>query len=217
MRGSSDPAPAVHLHSRVDDAQAVATSVVLTSLGLALLHAAGLTTGGAPGLALLLSEAAGWPLGVSLFVVNIPFYGLAWKELGVRFTVKSVVCVSALSIGVEIVHRALGLSMVEPGYAAIAGGILIGTGLLVLFRHGASLGGINVLALCLQRRFGWSPGKFQLSADAMIFAASVAVLEPGCLAWSLLGAVAVNAVLIWNHRPGRYRGGSDLVATRAGS
>jgi uncharacterized membrane-anchored protein YitT (DUF2179 family) len=211
MSGSSTPALAVHRHSRVDDVQAVVTSIVLTSLGLALLHAAGLTTGGAPGLALLLSDATGWRLGVSLFVVGIPFYVLAWKEFGLRFTLKSVACVSALSLGVEIVHRTLSLGRVEPGYAALAGGILIGTGLLVLFRHGASLGGINVLALCLQRRFGWSPGKVQLSTDAMIFAASVSVLEPVCLVWSLLGAVALNAVLIWNHRPGRYRGDLDAV------
>jgi uncharacterized membrane-anchored protein YitT (DUF2179 family) len=89
---------------------------------------------------------------------------------------------------------------------------LIGTGLLVPFRHGAGLGGINVLALYLHKRFGWAPGKVQLALDAAVFAASLAVLELRCLLRSLLGSVAVNAILVWNHRPGRYRAvaGTDL-------
>ena len=208
MRSASNPVTVVHAHSRVDDVQAGVASVVLASLGLALLHAAGLTTGGTPGLAFLLSYATGWPLGVSLFAVNLPFYGLAWKVMGARFTVKTLTSVVALGVGVEVVHRALRLNSVEPGYAAVAGGVLIGTGLLVLFRHGASLGGINVLALYFQRRFGWAPGKVQMASDAAIFCASLAVLEPRNLLWSLLGAVAVNAILAWNHRPGRYRAGA---------
>ena len=40
------------------------------------------------------------------------------------------------------------------------------------------------------------------------FVASFAVLEPRCVLWSLLRAVAVNAVLVWNHWPGRYRAGA---------
>ena len=182
-------------------------SVVLVSLGLALLRGAGLTTGGTPGLAFLLSYGTGLPLGVALFVVNLPFYGLAWKGLGARFTLKTVAAVVALSLGVEAVHHALRLDSVAPAYAAIAGGVLIGTGLLVLFRHGASLGGFNVLALYLQQRFGWAPGKVQMALDAATFVAAFAVLEPISVLWSLLGSLAVNAVLLWNHRPGRYRAG----------
>ena len=134
MRSASNPVTVVLAHSRVDDVQAGVASVVLASLGLALLHAAGLTTGGTPGLAFLLSYATGWPLGVSLFAVNLPFYGLAWKGMGARFTVKTLTAVVALGVGVEVVQRALYLNSVEPGYAAVAGGVLIGTGLLVLFR-----------------------------------------------------------------------------------
>lgn len=76
--------------------------------------------------------------------------------------------------------------------------------MLVMFRHKASFGGINILALYLQRRKGWAPGKVQLVVDAAILAAALLLMDSTRVAWSLLGAVAVNAVLIWNHRPGRY-------------
>jgi uncharacterized membrane-anchored protein YitT (DUF2179 family) len=195
-------APA-HPHTVADDVQAVGTAVILVSLGLSLLNSAGLITGGTPGLAFLLSYATGLPLGVALFLVKLPFYGLAWKGMGPRFTAKTLAAVSSLSVGVGLLGHVVTVRA-EPLYAAIAGGVLIGTGLLVMFRHKASFGGINILALYLQRRKGWAPGKVQLVVDAAILAAALLLMDSTRVAWSLLGAVAVNAVLIWNHRPGRY-------------
>jgi uncharacterized membrane-anchored protein YitT (DUF2179 family) len=74
---------------------------------------------------------------------------------GLRFTWKTIVVVAGLSLSVEGIGKALGVHPAHPLFAAIAGGLLIGIGLLVLFRHGASLGGFGVLALLLQRRYGW--------------------------------------------------------------
>lgn len=181
------------------------TSVVLVSLGLSLLNAAGLMTGGTPGLAFLLSYTTGRPLGAALFLVNVPFYALAWRGVGWRFAMKTAGAVCALSLGVELVHHMLSVRTIDGLYAAVAGGTLIGLGLLVLFRHGASLGGINILALFLHRRHGWSVGAVQMAVDAAILAAAFAVMAPSRVGWSLLGAGAVNAVLMLNHRPGRYR------------
>jgi uncharacterized membrane-anchored protein YitT (DUF2179 family) len=191
-------------HTLVDDLQAGATSVVTVSLGLALLGSAGLLTGGAPGLAFLLSYGLGLPLGLALFLVNLPFYVLGWRTLGPRFTCRTVAAVTALSIGVEVVRRVLTLHA-PPAYAALAGGVLIGIGLLVVFRHQASFGGLNVLGLYLQGRFGWPVGRTQLAIDALIFLAAWPMLGLHRVGWSALGAAAVNAVLIWNHRPDRYR------------
>lgn len=192
-------------HSHLDDAQAVATSVVLVSLGLSLLNAAGLVTGGTPGLAFLLSYATGMRLGLALFLVNLPFYLLAWRGMGWRFTLRSAGAVTALSGGVELVHHMLSVRTVDPLYAAVAGGLLIGVGLIVLFRHGAGFGGVNTLALYVHRRWHWSVGAVQMVVDGLILAGAFVLLEPRRVAWSLLGAVVVNAVLMVNHRPGRYR------------
>lgn len=203
-RPVTPPAAApVAVHSAVDDLQAGATAVVLTSLGLALLNSAGLMTGGTPGLAFLLSYATGLPLGLALALVNLPFYALGWKAIGWRFTLKTLAAVSGLAIGVELVGRLVALKA-DPAYAALAGGVLIGTGLLVMFRHQGSFGGINILALVLHRRFAWSAGRVQMAIDVAILAAAFSVLDLARIGWSLLGAAAVNAVLIWNHRPGRY-------------
>ena len=192
-------------HTLLDDLQAGATSVVLVSLGLVILGSAGLMTGGTPGLAFLLCYSTGLPLGAALFVVNMPFYLLAWRRMGARFTAKTLIAVTSLSLGVELVRSVLAVRA-PPAYAALAGGILVGTGLLVMFRHEASFGGVNILALYLGQRAGWSVGKTQLAIDAAIFLAALLVVDWPRALWSALGSLAVNAVLVWNHRPGRYQG-----------
>jgi uncharacterized membrane-anchored protein YitT (DUF2179 family) len=200
----SASSPAAPPHTLLDDAQALVTATLLIALGLSLLGSAGLLTGGVPGLAFLLRYATGMPLGWALLLVNLPFCVLAWRGLGLGFTLRTFFAVGCLSIGVEAVARMLTLQSVHPLLAALAGGLLIGVGLLVLFRHHASLGGIGVLALHLQRTRGWRPGAVQMAVDAAIVAAAIATVDARRVAWSVLGSLAVNAVLLWNHRPGRY-------------
>lgn len=59
--------------------------------------------------------------------------------MGVRFTAETLAAVSSLSVGVELLGHVVTVRA-EPMYAAVAGGVLIGTGLLVMFRHKASFG-----------------------------------------------------------------------------
>jgi uncharacterized membrane-anchored protein YitT (DUF2179 family) len=97
------------------------------------------------------------------------------------------------------------------------GGLLAGVGLLVLFRHQASLGGINVLVLYLQERYGLRAGVVQLCLDALILAASIPTISFRAVAISLLGAAVLNLTLAINHKPGRYMAilGSQLRAPQA--
>ena len=86
------------------------------------------------------------------------------------------------------------------------GGLLVGMGLLILFRHQACLGGLNIVSIWLQRRRAVRAGAFQMAVDSLIVAASFLAVTPATLALSVLGAVAMNLVLAVNHRPGRYLG-----------
>lgn len=189
-------------HPLLNDAQGFGTAILLVALGLAMLRSAELLTGGIPGLGFLMSYATSWPLGWTLLVVNLPFIAFAWRAFGARFTWKTIIVVAGLSLGVEGMGRALSVHSAHPLFAAIVGGLLIGVGLLVLFRHGASLGGFGVLALFLQRRRGWSAGTVQMVCDAVIVAVALALVEPSRVIYSIVSAVMVNLVLVWNHRPG---------------
>lgn len=194
-------------HSLMDDVQAFGSAMVLIALGLHLLSSGQVVVGGVPGLAFLLQNLSDWPLGLCLLAVNLPFYGLAWYTLGVRFTGKTLLAMSLLAVTVESVRSSLSIAHIEPWLAAVAGGMTVGVGLLILLRHQASLGGVGVLALYLQRRHGWNMGAVQLVLDGLILLASVQVLGTDRLPLSILAALALNLILLWNHRPGRYLGG----------
>ncbi|WP_374676152.1 YitT family protein [Ideonella sp.] len=191
-------------HSAFDDAQALLTGTLFVGLGLALFREAGLMTGGTVGLAFLAHYATGLPFGVLFFVINLPFYALAWQRMGPRFTVKTLAAVTLLAGLSEALPGWLELQRVSPWFAAVGGGLLVGAGFIILFRHRASLGGLNVLVLWLQERFGWRAGHVQLAIDALILLASWPWIDAPRLALSLLAAAAMNFALAVNHRPGRY-------------
>lgn len=200
----SHQAEAARRHSLFDDAQALLTGTLFVALGLLLFRQAGLMTGGTAGIALLAHYASGWPFGALFFLASLPFYWLAWRRMGRRFTVKTFAAVALLSLLSEQLPRLLAIERVQPLFAAIAGGLLIGAGFIILFRHRASLGGLNVLALWLQERTGWRAGYLQLALDMTILLASTPWVDAPRLALSIVGAAAMNLALAVNHRPDRY-------------
>ena len=84
------------------------------------------------------------------------------------------------------------------------GGLLAGIGILILIRHGASLGGIGIVGLYIQDATGFRAGWVQLIFDAIIFAIALFMLDPWAVAWSFLGALVANLTIAINHRRDRY-------------
>lgn len=191
-------------HSLLEDLVAIATGVLLISIGIAFFTSAGLLTGGTAGLAFLLYYATGWGFGKVFFVLNLPFYWLALRKFGKLFTAKTFCAVVLLSLLTELQPYFLSFSNLQPLYAAVAGGFITGTGFLVLFRHHCSLGGVGILVLYLQDRHGWRAGKIQMAIDCFIVLLALWSVEPTRVALSVIGAVTLNLVLAMNHRPGRY-------------
>ncbi len=191
-------------HSIADDAQGVISGSMLCVLGITLFSSAGLLTGGTPGIAFLVHYATGFSFGACFFAVNLPFYYLAFRRMGLAFTVKTFIAVAMTSAMSEVLPRALGITQIDPLIGALFGGLVVGAGLLALFRHRASLGGIGILALYLQDRFGWRAGFTQLGFDGAIVACSFFLASPFIIACSIAGAVVMNVTLAMNHRKDRY-------------
>lgn len=191
-------------HRPHEDVQALVTGTLIVALGVVLFGQAGLLTGGTAGLAFLLHYATGMAFGWAFFLVNLPFYVFAWRGMGPAFTLKTLAAVSLLSLFSLLLPHGIGLTYLAPGVSAVLGGSLCGVGMLILFRHRASLGGLNVLVLYLQQRWGWRAGTLQMGIDALIVLGAFWVADAPRVAWSVLGAVVLNLVLAVNHRPGRY-------------
>ncbi|SEI83910.1 YitT family protein [Demequina mangrovi] len=201
-----EPPVEIKPHAIWEDVLAIPTGAFLMSWGMYLLNAIDGVTGGLAGVSFLTSYVTGWSLGLVYFVINLPFYWLAVKRLGWGFTVKTLIAVGLISVGVGLHPHFIDVSSLQPLYAAIFAGLAVGTGMIVLFRHGASAGGFGILAQWLQQTRGWRAGYVQLALDACVLAASVALVEWRILLVSVIGGVLLNLVVAINHRPGRYFG-----------
>ncbi len=191
-------------HTRLEDALALLTGTVLVALAVQVLQAGELITGQIAGLSLVLSYWGGWPFGLFFFLLNLPFYVFAVLRMGWAFTLRTFVAVALLSGLSEILSNFVTLELAHPALAALVAGILAGTGLLVLFRHGATLGGVGILALYLQDRTGLRAGLVQLGFDALVFIVAFLLFPLPTVLWSLAGAVLLNVIIAMNHRRDRY-------------
>lgn len=184
-------------HTLFEDAQGLISGTAMCAFALHLLTSAGLMTGQTAGLAVLISYVSGWAFGAVFFVLNIPFYWLA-------FTIKTFIAVALLSGFSMVFPPLITFDMIDPLAAALIVGIITGPGLIVIFRHGASLGGVGILALYLQDNTGLRAGWVQLGFDALLFAAAFLILAPDLVLYSLAGAIVLNVIVAINHRRDRY-------------
>jgi uncharacterized membrane-anchored protein YitT (DUF2179 family) len=191
-------------HSRLEDTLALTMGTLVISFGVLLLREAHAVTGGISGLAFLLHYATGMRFGLAFFLLNLPFYYFGFKRMGKAFVLKTFCAVALLSVLVEVNAHFIRIQSVDPLYASLLGNVLIGLGFVILFRHRASLGGVNILALYLQDHHGIRAGRFQMAVDACIVVASLAIVPLSLLLISIAGACLINLIIAMNHRPNRY-------------
>ena len=194
----------IEKHTIYEDGIALLVGSFLVALGVFFLSSAQLITGGTAGLALLFSQLTVLSFGTLYFFINLPFYALAWLRFGKAFAMNSLIAGALVSIFADQLHHFIQLSRITDVFSAIAGGLLIGIGMLILFRHRSSLGGFNVMCLLIQDKTGISVGKTQMVLDCSIVVASLFFVSTWIIALSVLGAIVLNITLAMNHKPTRY-------------
>lgn len=193
-------------HNAWDDIYGLYLGVLFSAMGISLLAKGGLITGGIAGMALLSSQLTGMAPAPLVPLINIPFIVFSFLAMGRFFASKSIIVSVAIGGVVAGIDHWLNVSGVGSGFAAIAGGTFLGMGILCLARHNASMGGTGAVTLWIQRRYRINAGISQLAFDLVLFALAAASLPLVKVLWSILGTVAMNAMLIVWHKPGRYRG-----------
>jgi uncharacterized membrane-anchored protein YitT (DUF2179 family) len=196
--------PPADRHTFLEDVVGLLVGTLLMAIAILVLRAGGLITGQIAGLSLLMAYAADWPFGAVFFVLNLPFYWLAWRQMGVRFTLKTFVCVGLLSLFTELLPLGITIEVLHPLVAAVIFGAMGGIALIVLFRHGATLGGVGIVGLYLQETRKIPAGNTQLAFDAVVFTLAFVLFDWRIVLVSLVGAVILNLMITVNHRGDRY-------------
>ena len=112
-----------------------------------------IVSGGVTGIAMILNTFTGWPIGLTVIVMNIPLFLIAWRHFGLDYLIGSLAGMAISSAFVDL-FAATGLVLTnEPMLASIIGGAIKGAGLGLIYYYGASTGGIDIVAKFLRVRY----------------------------------------------------------------
>lgn len=131
--------------------------------------------GGVTGISIILNHLTKLPLGLFIFILNIPFLIVGYKQIGKTFTLSTLYSVIILSVGVTVLHPIESITK-DILLASVFGGIILGIGVGLIIRNGGSLDGTEIVAIILDRTTSFSIGEivmffnlFILSSAGIIF------------------------------------------------
>ncbi len=111
------------------------------------------TTGGASGIATVLYYVANIHMGVTVILVNLPLFAISILKLGREFNIKTIFSTVLLSIFLDNIKYDAFLTSysIDAFTSCIFGGMIVGLGLSLVFKTGASTGGSDLLAQIIYR------------------------------------------------------------------
>jgi uncharacterized membrane-anchored protein YitT (DUF2179 family) len=130
-----------------------------------------LVSGGISGAAQIINHYISFPLGVMIFLGNIPLFILGWRFLGgSRFAIRTAFAVTSFSILTDLLVLWLPPSGLTNDNVlnALFGGVLLGIGLGLVYRGQGTSGGSDILGRILNHRFGISISQAYLITDTIV-------------------------------------------------
>ncbi|MCC3373363.1 YitT family protein [Cohnella sp. REN36] len=127
--------------------------------------------GGITGVSIILSHLSGWPLGLFLFVINLPFLWLGFRQVGRTFALSSLYGISLMSVVTALLHHVPAFTT-EKVLALAFGGLILGTGIGLVLRFGGSLDGTEIVAIIISQQVRMSVGQIIMIINLFIFIAA---------------------------------------------
>ncbi|MBI5974985.1 YitT family protein [Staphylococcus canis] len=124
--------------------------------------------GGIVGISIILSHLIGWKLGIFIFILNLPFFFLGYKQIGKTFAISTLYAIAVLSIGTVLLHP-IPPVIDEKFLVTIFGGAILGIGVGIVLRYGGSLDGTEILSILVQSRLPFSVGEIVMIINFFIF------------------------------------------------
>lgn len=123
--------------------------------------------GGIVGISIMLSHLLGIKLGILIFLLNLPFFYIGYKQIGKTFALSTFFAVGLLSVGTAFLHSVDAVTD-DPLLATVFGGIILGMGVGMVIRYGGSLDGTEILAILFNKRLPFSVGQIVMFFNIFI-------------------------------------------------
>jgi uncharacterized membrane-anchored protein YitT (DUF2179 family) len=166
--------------------------------------------GGVSGIAIIVNDLTGWPIGLTMLVLNIPLVLLGFRYLGrFRFLVSTLYAVILYSLSVDLLARWLPAEGMTDDLllAALYGGVLGGIGSGLVFRGGGTTAGTGILGRILQLKTGVPVSQIYLATDGLV------VLAAGLVFGWEMGLYALITLCVWGLATDFVLEGPSVVRT----
>lgn len=117
-----------------------------------------ITDGGITGISVMTSYLSGLPLGIFLFIINLPFLIVGYRMIGKTFAISTLLGISVMSLGTALLHEVPAF-VNNTVLAFVFGGVFLGLGTGLVIRFGGSLDGTEIIAILISRKTPFSVGE----------------------------------------------------------
>ncbi|MBA9087738.1 uncharacterized membrane-anchored protein YitT (DUF2179 family) [Fontibacillus solani] len=117
-----------------------------------------ITDGGITGISVMTSYLSKLPLGIFLFLFNLPFLIIGYKQIGKTFAISTLLGIIVMSLGTTMLHP-VDPFVTDTLLAFVFGGILLGLGTGIVIKFGGSLDGTEIIAILISRKTPFSVGE----------------------------------------------------------
>ncbi|WP_099361777.1 YitT family protein [Fredinandcohnia onubensis] len=143
-------------------------------------------TGGAASVAVLVNFLAGTPFDITLWVLNAGLLFAAIKWLGKEAAIWTLYCVTVTALTIRVISPLVTNPISNVIVDLTVGSMIFGVGIGILFRMGASSGGMDILALIISKLKGFSPGKALFAINGTILLATGIIVDWKIIIYALV-------------------------------
>jgi len=124
--------------------------------------------GGITGISIVLSEITPIKLGLYLFIINLPFLFIGYKQIGKTFAFSTLYGIVMLSAATTFLHHFEPFTN-EKILAVLFGGLILGLGVGLVIRYGGALDGTEIVAILLSKKLRVPVGQIIMIINVFIF------------------------------------------------
>ena len=123
--------------------------------------------GGLTGVATILNYLFHWPVGTVSLLLNIPLFIIGYRSMGKVFAFRSLLATILFSVLIDVLP--IKPVSTDPLLGTLFGGVVLGAGLGLILRGGATTGGTDMIARMVRRKMPFiSVGMFLFALDCVV-------------------------------------------------
>ncbi|HEX2963830.1 MAG: YitT family protein [Ignavibacteria bacterium] len=171
----------------------IGASIMAMGIGVFLVDAQ-VVPGGVSGLSMAIHYLSNGtiPVGLMMWLLNMPLYAWGLKELGKRFGIRTFYGFTLNSFFIDFFRgdvpgfRFIRLQDTQTIrdlmqhdflFLILIGAVMLGIGLGIIFKFKGTTAGSDIVAAIMQKRYGWKPGQAIMFTDFFVIAIAGFIIE----------------------------------------